>query len=333
MNAIVTQVRPAKPLAWIIGLAVLMPGAAAAAEALEDAPVVKPIASLWLSSVGPLTITGNADATRAKVQVIKEWQQAKVFDAFVLLQFPPTFADPQGAVERSNALMKEAGGRWISLILPVGKEGWEPSANERLAKKNTRAGTQFDAGRAMTQAQWLELLKDLQSDTWAWVLEQPARLPAPEQAARSAAEFVRLAQAQHKQTVIWLSAQALTRGGAFEKLMEGICQATRADADFIVWMDLPGETLQAGESRWRETMDQLLDKILKLSPPEKTVIQWLNNPKWPTKDVDGTRDYISICQAKAINRFCLLANPQMLEREPWRAFYRTLPKKGAAAAR
>jgi hypothetical protein len=215
----------------------------------------------------------------------------------------------------------------------VGKEGWESSGNERLAKKNAGAGTQFDAGRAMTQAQWLDTLKDLQSDTWAWVLEQPARLPTPEQAARSATEFVRLAKAQHKQTVIWLSAQALTRGGPFEKLMEDICNATRADADFIVWMDLPGETLENGESRWRETMDELLDKILKLSPPQKTVIQWLNNPKWPTRDVEGTKAYISICQAKGINRFCLLANPQLLQREPWRAFYRTLPKKDAAAAR
>jgi hypothetical protein len=326
MNAVVTGIRPVKPMTWIIGLAALMPGVAAA-----QAPVVKPIESLWLSSVGPLTITGNADTTRAKVQVIKEWQQAKVFDAFVLLQFPPTFADPQSAVERSNALMKEAGGRWISLILPVGKEGWEPSYNERLATKNARAGTQFDARRAMTQAQWLDTLKDVQSDTWAWVLEQPARMPSPEQAARSATEFIRLAKAQHKQTVIWLTAQALTRGGAVEKLIEGICNATRADADFIVWMDLPGETLHAGEARWRETMGELLDRILKLSPPEKTVIQWLNNPKWPTRDVEGTKAYISICQAKGINRFCLLANPQLLEREPWREFYRTLPKKDAAA--
>jgi hypothetical protein len=328
MNAVVTGIRPVKPMTWIIGLAVLMPGVAAA-----QAPVVKPIESLWLSLVPPFTITGDPDATRMKVQAIKQWREARVFDAFVLLQFPPTFADPKGAVERSNALMKEAGGRWISLILPVGKEGWEPSHNERLATKNARAGTQFDAARAMNQAQWLDMLKDLQSDTWAWVLEQPARMPSPEQAARSATEFIRLAKAQHKQTVVWLTAQALTRGGAVEKLIEGICNATRADADFIVWMDLPGETLQAGEDRWRETMAQSLDKILKLSPQEKTVIQWLNNPKWPTRDVDGTKAYISICQAKGINRFCLLGPPQLLEREPWHEFYRTLPKKDMAAAK
>ncbi len=121
MNTIVTEVRRAKPLIGIIGLAALMPGVAAAAVAPEGAPVVKPIESLWLSAVPPLTTTGDADATRAKVQVIKEWQQAKVFDAVLLLQFPPTFADPRGAVERANALMKEAGGRCISGILPQGQ--------------------------------------------------------------------------------------------------------------------------------------------------------------------------------------------------------------------
>jgi hypothetical protein len=325
VNAIVNELRPVNPITWIIGLSVLM-SSVSAAEPPTDAPAVKPITSLWYLPMPPLITTGDADATRAKVQIIKEWQQAKVFDAFLLLHLPPTFADPQDAVARANALMQEAGGQCISAILPAGKEGWEPSANERLAKRSPGTGAHFDAGRAMTQAQWLDMLKDLHSDTWAWILEQPARLPTPEQAAQSAAEFVRLAKAQHKQTVIWLSAQALTHGGSFERLMEGICNATRADADFIAWMDLPGETLQAGESRWRETMDQLLDKILKLSPPEKTVIQWLNNPKWPTKDVEGTKAYISICQAKGINRFCLLASPQMLGREPWREFYRTLPR-------
>ena len=109
--------------------------------------------------------------------------------------------------------------------------------------------------------------------------------------------------------------------------MRSVCQATRADADFFVWMDLPGESLQAGEAQWRETLDQLLDKALACTPKEKTVIQWLNSPRWPTKDVEGTKAYISVCQAKGINRFCMLCPPQgLLDREPWQEFYRTLPK-------
>src|SRR5947209_5123484 len=101
MNAAVTEARLAKPLRWIIGLAAQLPGIVAAADAPEDAPVVKPIESLWFLSVPPLTSTGDAEATRAKVQVIKQWQQEKVFDAFLLPQLPPTFTDPQGSVERA----------------------------------------------------------------------------------------------------------------------------------------------------------------------------------------------------------------------------------------
>ena len=84
-------------------------------------------------------------------------------------------------------------------------------------------------------------------------------------------------------------------------------------------------------------MDHLLDKILALTPKEKTVIQWLNNPQWPTKDVAGTKAYIRVCQVKGINRFMLLSGfgpaPQSLDHDPFRGFYRTLPKIHAAAAK
>lgn len=150
-------------------------------------------------------------------------------------------------------------------------------------------------------------------------------MPTPEQAARSAGEFVRFTKAQHRRAVIWLSGQAFGRA-PMEELMRRICEATRVDADFLAWMDLPGESLKAGESQWRETLDHLLDKILALTPKEKTVIQWSHNPRWPAKDVAGTEAYIRTCQAKSINRFCVLAPGQGLDREPWSQFYRTLPK-------
>ena len=74
-----------------------------------------------------------------------------------------------------------------------------------------------------------------------------------------------------------------------------------------------------------------------MTPKEKTVIQWLNNPKWPTKDAAGTTIYIRHCQAKGINHFMLLSGfgpaEQSLDHDPFRAFYRSLPKAGAAAAR
>jgi hypothetical protein len=177
----------------------------------------------------------------------------------------------------------------------------------------------------MPQLQWLATLKDLESGTWAWILEQPAQMPTPDQAARSASEFVRFAKAQHKKAAIWLSGQALTHP-RFKEMTQRICDATRADADFFGWMDLPGESIRSGETRWHETLDGLLDQILAMTPKEKTVIQWTHNPGWPAKDVAGTKAYISACQAKGINRFCLLSAPQFLDRAPWQEFYRTLPK-------
>jgi hypothetical protein len=175
-------------------------------------------------------------------------------------------------------------------------------------------------------------MKDLEADTWAWVLEQPAHMPTPEQAARSASEFVRFAKTEHKKSVIWLTAQGFARPSV-EEMVRRICEATRADANYFGWMDLQEASLEAGESQWRDTMDHLLDKILTVSPREKTVIQWTHNPRWQAKDVEGTKTYISVCQAKGINRFCVLAPPQGLDRDPWREFYRTLPKAGTAAVR
>ena len=247
---------------------------------------------------------GQPESDAALLGTLKEWQPTRVFDAFFLHDFPPTFDNGQNFTPRANALIQEVGGRFIIATLPVGKEGWESSNNERLA--NRQMGTHFDATKAVTQLEWLETLKAVQADTWAWVLEQPARMPTSEQASLAAKEFVRFAKAQHKQTVLILSAQALTHGRSFVEMTKAICDATRTDADFFAWMDLPGESLQAGEHKWRETMAKVLDQILTMSPKEKTIIQWLNNPRWPTKDVEGTKTYIAVCQSKGINRFQVL---------------------------
>jgi hypothetical protein len=330
MNFLIAHDRNAKHMAaWIIGQTVLALAVAAHAETPKESPGIQPIESLWLLTIPHFPGTSESDAALAKT--LKQWQPTGVFDACSLLKFPPTFTDPQDFNRRANALMKEVGGRFIISTLPVGKEGWETSANERFAQKLATAGSHYDASKAMSQQEWLETLKDVNADTWAWVMEHSARMPTPEEAGRSAGEFARVAKAQHKQAVIWLTAQALTHG--MEGLMQGICDATRADADFYVWMDLPGESLSAGEPQWPETMNSLLDKIRKMTPPQKTVIQWLNNPRWPTGNVEGTKTYIRLCQAKGINRFGVLMPPQgLLDREPWREFYRTLPKKTRAAA-
>jgi hypothetical protein len=205
----------------------------------------------------------------------------------------------------------------------VGTEGWETSANQRLA--NRQAGSHYDPAKAMPQLQWLETFKGVDSDTWIWILEQPAQMPTPEQAAKSAAEFVRFAKAQHKKAAIWLSGEAM-RNPRFKQMTERVCEATASGADYYGWMDLPAESLRSGEDNWRQTFDGLLDQILALSPREKTIIQLSHNPNWPAKDIAGTTAYIATCQAKGINRFCLLSGPQFLDRAPWREFYRGLPK-------
>lgn len=298
---------------------------ASSAQTPQDAPaIVKPIESIWLLTIPRFPVSDESDAALARK--IKDWNSAGVFDAVSLLNYPPTFVGEKDFTKAANALIAESGARFLITTLPVGKEGWESSASSRLAER--LKGTHYDASKAMTQAQWLEKMKDVKADIWGWVPEHSARIPTPSEAARSAGEFAKFAKAQHKQAVIWLTAQALSRGQ--KELMRRICEATRDDADFFCWMDLEEETLRAGEDKWRETMAEVLDEILALTPKEKTVIQWINHPRWPAKDVPGTKSYISICQSKGINRFGMLTNlgpgRGMLEQEPWREFYRKLPK-------
>ena len=328
MNSLDAHVRLAKFLTRIIGFTILVLAAAAHAETPPETPVVKPIESLWLLTIPHFPGTSESDAALARK--LKEWQATGVFDAVSLLDYPPTFVGEKDFTKSANALMEEAGGRFIITTLPVGKEGWETSSNPRLAQR--LAGTHYDASKAMTQLEWLETMKDLKADMWGWVPEHSARIPTPDEAARSAGEFARFARAQHKKAVIWLTVEALTHGQA--EMMRRICEATRDDADYFCWMDLEEATLREGEAKWRETMAQLLDRVLELTPKEKTVIQWINSPRWPAKDVEGTKTYISICQAKGINRFGMLSNlgPSrgLLDQEPWHEFYRTLPKIKAA---
>jgi hypothetical protein len=127
------------------------------AQPPEDAPVVRPITSLWLTS--PPTFPGTSERDAAYTKGLKEWRQ--VFDAFMLLKLPPTFSDEEDFTARANALIKEAGGQFVIVTLPVGDEGWESSANQRLAQRQQRTGGHYDAGKAMPQLQWLATLKDL----------------------------------------------------------------------------------------------------------------------------------------------------------------------------
>ncbi len=305
-------------LSPVILVSIGLLGFAVRAQSPVDGPAIRPIDSLWLASPPMFPSTSERDA--AYTRGLKEWRQ--VFDAYILIKLPPTFADGENFTVHAKTLIKEVGGHFIIVTLPVGNEGWESSANQRFAEKH---GWHYDPGKAMSQTEWLATLKDLDSGTWEWVLEGAAQMPTPEQAARSASEFVKYAKSQHKKAVIWLSGEgfAIPR---FKAMIERICEATRAGADFFGWMDLQSTSLRAGESNWRETLSGLLDQILAMTPKEKTVIQWEHNPKWPAKDVAGTRAYIAVCQAKGINRFSALSGAEFINRAPWNEFYRTLPR-------
>jgi len=94
------------------------------------------------------------------------------------------------------------------------------------------------------------------------------------------------------------------------------------EVDDVVWMDLPIVSQDPGQS-----LESLLGRIVSLTPREKVRIQWTHHPNLITRDPSGTLTYIATCQAQGIHRFVLLADPSLLQQEPWATFYRTLPKR------
>ncbi|HXF04290.1 MAG TPA: hypothetical protein VNM72_02620 [Blastocatellia bacterium] len=301
-------------------------------SAVKQANQPAPINTIWFAPATLLTSGTEKELTTK----LKQWTTAGPFDGFPIRILPPTFADPQDFIPRANALDEVLGGTLIIGTFAVGKDGWETSFNERFARQ---FGFNYDASKAVTQSEWLKTMSALTANTWAWVLEQPAQMPPPlEATARSAAEFAEIAKAQNRKVIIWISAMGL-QPEPLLAILRRVIEATRAQADYFVWMDLPGVVLQQTLGRrpnspeegrmtpqMLATMEKLLDQIVTLTPPEKTLIQWTHSPFLPTQDVEGTVAYITACQRKGINRFVLFFSLEGLEQEPWRSFYQTLPK-------
>jgi hypothetical protein len=299
---------------------------------VKQADELKPIEAIWFAPATLLT----AETEKELTTKLKQWKAWGTFDGFPMRILPPTFADPKGFIPRANALNDALGGRLIMGTFTVGTEGWEASFNERFARQFSFP---YDASKAVPQSEWLKIMSALTADTWAWVLEQPAQMPPPVEAtARSASEFVQIAKAQKRKVIIWISAMGL-QPESLLAVLRRVIEATRTQADYFVWMDLPGVVLQQTLGRrpnspeegrmtpqMLATMEKLLDAIVALTPPEKTLIQWTHNPFLPTQDVKGTVAYIAACQRKGINRFVLFFSLQGLEQEPWHSFYRSLPK-------
>lgn len=287
---------------------------------------LKPFDSFWFAEAGFLT----PDRVPGLTKELKEWRG--VFDAFAWRSLPPTFEDPQTFIRLANSMDQDLGGHLLVATFPVGKEGWETSYSTALARQG---GWKYDAAKAVTQAEWLGIFQALKPELWAWVLERPAAMPSPDQAAASATEFIRFAKAHHKKVIMWLSTNGLRGPGL--PAIEAVCKATRDRADYFVWMDLPGDATIAAlghrpsspeEGRASpailSAIGQHADKILTLCPKDKVAIQWTHSPILMTQNVEGTRSYIAACQRKGINRFVLFAPLRVLQEAPWREFYRSL---------
>ena len=301
------------------------------APALFAQPL-QPLDAFWFAEAGFLT----ADRLETLTKELKDWKTAGVFDQYAWRSLPPTFEDPKQFISLANSFHKTMGGHSLVASFPVGLEGWETSYNQKLAEQG---GWKYDPAKAMSHKEWLAAFANLQAEQWAWVLERPAKMMTPEQAAQSAVELGRFAKAHGKKFVMWLSTNGL-RGPALA-VTQAVCKATRGMADDFVWMDLPGDaTIKAlghrpasGEegrvsAGFLAALDGLLDEILELTPKEKVHIQWTHSPRLPTQNVEGTTAYIAACQKKGINKFVLFAPLQLLAQEPWHDFYTKIPRSG-----
>jgi hypothetical protein len=277
----------------------------------------QPIKTLWWIAAEALTKKNAAVVTAA----VKEWLTTGAFDAVSVGLLPPTFVDFQESISLVNQLNKAADGRLIAGMFPAGKDGWETSFNERFAERLAPLGVQFDKTRAVAREEWLARTRQIEAPMWAYVLEQPTRRPTAEEVESSIKAFVQRAREENKQVVLWLSGM-MFRNPTDIDLVRRVWRQVGDQVDYVVWMDLPGVSQEPGRS-----LEALLDVALSLTPKEKMVIQWNHHPRLVTKDPEGTLKYIATCQAKGLHRFVVLANPALLQDEPWATFYRGLRRK------
>jgi hypothetical protein len=224
------------------------------------------------------------------------------------------------SIALANQLHQLIPRRLIVGAFPSGTEGWETSFNQQFAQQLAPLGIVYDSTKAMSREAWLESMQALEASTWAYVLEQPARHPTAAEVGASVSAFVQHAREQNKGVVLWLSAMMLRQPIDIE-LVRHLVATVGEQVEGIVWMDVPIVSQDPGRS-----LEGILDTILTLTPPQKAMIQWTHNPNLITKDTAGTLTYIATCQARGINRFVLLANPSLLQQEPWTTFYHNLPR-------
>jgi len=280
---------------------------------------VQPIETLWWIAAEALT-ERNAARVEAAIQ---QWQEARTFDAFSVGILPPTFYEPTLSVRLANRVHQKAPDRLVVGLFPTGLQGWETSFNQQFAERLAPLGVRYDPTRAMTCEQWLDSLPQIVAPELAYVLEQPVRKPTSAEVGASAKAFAQVARKKGKRVALWLSAMMLRQPKETE-IVGHLWTAVGKQVDDVVWMDLPIVSQEPGQS-----LNSLLSLILSITPREKVLIQFTHNPHLLTKDPSGTLAYIATCQGLGINRFVLLANPSLLQQEPWQTFYRNLRKPDA----
>jgi len=282
----------------------------------SEQTTITPIKTLWWIVAEAVT-KQNVGAVQG---AILQWRDVGTFDAFSIGLLPPTFMDLDSSIALANQLHQLIPQRLILGAFPSGTEGWETSFNQWFAQQLAPLGIVYDSTKAMSREAWLEHLQALEASTWAYVLEQPARHPTAAEVGASVSAFVQHAREQNKGVVLWLSAMMLRQPIDIE-LVRHLVATVGEQVEAIVWMDVPIVSQDPGRS-----LEGILDTILTLTPPQKAMIQWTHNPNLITKDTAGTLTYIATCQARGINRFVLLANPSLLQQEPWTTFYHNLPR-------
>ena len=74
-------------------------------------------------------------------------------------------------------------------------------------------------------------------------------------------------------------------------------------------------------ARGEMTLEQVLDKVLSVTPADKTVMQYNHNRKLMTATPEGVREYVGDCRAKDIKSFCVLSPLFVFSQSPWKELY------------
>jgi len=219
--------------------------------------------------------------------------------------------DPTMAISLANRLEQEFPGKLVFGTAPVGTEGWETSCHPRRADPSLR----------MSQEQWLQVLAGVRASKLALVFSHLAvRQPDPAAVARHVARFARFCHEHDRECFVWFSAQMLRRGD--ERLAQAIVAAAGADIDHYVWMDAPGMIYATHEFGLQE----LLGKLVAITPPDKTVIQFIPNPHHISSPQRAT-EYLCAAQQQGIRSAAVLGRIGNLDQPAWREFYMTLPRR------